>query len=145
MVICYILLGIAAAIVIASPIIGIILGLELREKYGSDRDWYLEVVGKCALIGGLLFIASIIIRPFYPAKLYDVEIRAHYVDGYSTVMRKDSIEENFLPEIRNGRYEGIGSLYFAGERHHGVIRFEYLKKREYNVDYMEYLKKKNNN
>ena len=82
-----------------------------------------------------------------PETLYDVEIRIHYVDGYSTVLSADSISELALPIIepvycrRGGWPAGTGcsiptgayALYFNYKRYIGVVRFEYLKKHRYEV------------
>lgn len=82
--------------------------------------------------------------------LYDVEVRVHYIDGYTEIIREDSIRYNSLPTIIEGTrtmYYGRGvfrtkrlgtySLYFGGKKYPAVIRFEYLRKREYKVPYKE--------
>lgn len=134
----------------------IFIGLALREKKGSGKDWYLAVFGWCFGLAVLFIVSSIFVRENSPLEIYDVEIRIHYVDGYSKTIRKDSITYKELPEIREdyktrcmGKYVfnellGTYSLYFGGKRYNGVIRYEYLKKRSYSVNYGEYYGKKRN-
>lgn len=148
------LLGVT--LIIGSPIIGLGMGLSLREERGSGKDWYLVVIGWCFGIGAVFIVSSIIVRAISTLEIYDVEIRIHYVDGYSKTIRKDSITYKELPEIkedyktrRMGKHcfhEPLGtySIYFGGERYNGVIRYEYLKKRSYSVNYGEYYGKKRN-
>lgn len=149
------LLALGLVFMIGSPIIGLGLGLSLREEKSSGKDWYLVVVGWCFGLAGIFIVCSIIARVFSPLEIYDVEIRIHYVDGYSKTIRKDSITYGELPEIEEGyrytgnpvyggRRENLGtySLYFGGERYNGVIRYEYLKKRSYSVNYGEYYEKR---
>lgn len=150
------LLLLGVALIIGSPIIGLVLGLSLREEKGSGKDWYLVVVGWCFGLAGLFIVSSIFVRGNSPLEIYDVEIRIHYVDGYSKTIRKDSITCGELPEIKEGYktrrrgkhcfHEPLGtySLYFGGERYNGVIRYEYLKKRSYSVNYVEYYEKRRN-
>lgn len=150
------LLLLGVTLIIGSPIIGLGMGLSLREERGSGKDWYLVVIGWCFGIGAVFIVSSIIVRAISPLEIYDVEIRIHYVDGYSNTIRKDSITYEELPEIREGyrhigsryggrrEYLGTYSLYFGGERYNGVIRYEYLKKRSYSVNYGEYYGKKRN-
>lgn len=151
------LLMLGVGLIIGSPIIGLGLGLSLREEKGSGKDWYLVVVGWCFGLAGLFIVSSIFVRENSPLEIYDVEIRIHYVDGYSKTIRKDSITYEELPEIEEGyrytgnpvyggrrEYLGTYSLYFGGERYNGVIRYEYLKKRSYSVNYVEYFEKRRN-
>lgn len=88
-----------------------------------------------ALLVGILlcFICYIVwSTPVQPAKMYNVTIRAHYIDGYSVIIQKDSIYENELPEIRSRR--GGYYLDFAGRRTPAVIRFDYIDKKEYSAE-----------
>lgn len=151
------LLMLGFAFIIGSPLIGLGAGLALREKKGGGKDKYLAAVGFCFGLVGLFIVSSLIVRENSPIEIYDVEIRIHYVDGYSKTIRKDSITYKELPEIevdyktrRRGKHcfhEPLGtySLYFGGERYNGVIRYEYLKKRSYSVNYGEYYSKKRRN
>lgn len=151
------LLILGVGLIICSPFIGIVLGLSLREERGSDTDWYLVVVGWCFGLALLLLISSQIVRKSSPLEIYDVEIRIHYVDGYSKTIRKDSITYKELPKIEEGyrytgnpvyggrrEYLGTYGLHFGGEYYNGVIRYEYLKKRSYSVNYGEYYEKRDN-
>ena len=115
------------------------------------KDYYWYYAGCIVIIA--LFIVDIILacrRYNSDVTLYDIEIRAHYIDGYSEIICEDSISCNSLPTIVEGtrttywggsvfHTERLGtySLYFGDKKIPGVIRFEYLKKREYKVPYKE--------
>lgn len=136
--------GLALGVAIGSPLIALLFGVGMLDtKKAHDEDWYLVGIAGCVIIGILFVIIGCCVRHESDVTLYDVEIRVHYVDGYSNVIRKDSIEE--LPYIeeyychhyRSSHPTGTYSLYFGGKKHPAVIRFEYLKKREYKVPYKE--------
>ena len=144
--------GLAIGIIIASPIIALVFGVGMLDtKKAHDSDWYLVGVAGCVILGLMFAIVGCVSRYHSDVTLYDVEIRAHYVDGHSTIIRKDSLEYDWLPEIRedvksygswppgNVRYEPLGTykLYIGGKYYPAVVRFEYLKKREYIVPYKE--------
>lgn len=78
----------------------------------------------------LLLLLGITFPP--QSNLYDVTIRAHYIDGHSVIIKKDSIYKNELPEIRCRR--GHYYLDFAGRRTPAVIRFDYIDKKEYSAE-----------
>lgn len=69
-------------------------------------------------------------------RLYDIEITAHYIDGASVNISKDSISYRFLPEIY--MHHGGCILDFGGESYFGVVRYEYKKKKSYLVDVETY-------
>lgn len=135
--------ALAIGIIIGSPLICLVFGVSMLDtKKAHDEDWYLVGLAGCVLIGILFAIIGCCVRHESDVTLYDVEIRVHYVDGHSNVIRKDSIAE--LPYVKeyychqHYRYShptGTYSLYIGNDKIPGVIRFEYLKKREYNVPY----------
>lgn len=115
-------------------------------KSTFDSDLCATILYSFAVV--IVFIIMACHRYNSDVTLYDVEIRAHYIDGYAEIIREDSIE--CLPAIIEGtrkRYYGgavwsserLGTytLYFGGKEYPAVIRFEYLKKREYKVPYKE--------
>lgn len=130
---------------VGSPLFALIFGIMMLDtEKASDHDWYLVGVAGCVIIGILLVITGMCVRYESEVTLYDVEIRVHYVDGYSNVIRKDSIfelpyiEEYYDHSHRRSSYPtGTYSLYLGEEKIPGVIRFEYLKKLEYKVPYKE--------
>lgn len=69
-------------------------------------------------------------------RLYDVEIIAHYIDGASVNISKDSIKHGSLPDIY--MHHGGCVLDFGGESYFGVVRYEYKKKKSYLVDFETY-------
>lgn len=136
--------GLAIGIIIGSPLIALIFGVGMLDtKKAHDSDWYIVGVAGCFILGILFLIIGCCVRHQSEVTLYDIEIRVHYVDGYSNVIRRDSIEE--LPHIdeyychhfRHSHPTGTYSLYVGGKKIPGVVRFEYLKKREYKVPYKE--------
>lgn len=138
--------GLALGVAIGSPIIALLFGVGMLDtKKAHDEDWYLVGIAGCVIIGILFVIIGCCVRHESDVTLYDVEIRVHYVDGYSNVIRKDSLESDELPHIheyyhhhyRSSHPTGTYSLYFGDKKIPGVIRFEYLKKREYKVPYKE--------
>lgn len=115
----------------------------------KDYCWY---YAGCVVIIALGIVMIIMACRLYNSDvtLYDVEIKVHYIDGYSEIIREDSISCNSLPTIVEGtrtmycgsrvfHTERLGtySLYFGDKKYPAVIRFEYLKKREYKVPYKE--------
>lgn len=138
--------GVAFGFVVGSPLIALLFGIGMLDtKKAHNKDWYLVGIAGCVIIGILFAIVGSCVRHESDVTLYDVEIRVHYVDGYSSVIRKDSIETVELPHIheyyhhhyRISHPTGTYSLYFGGKKYPAVIRFEYLKKREYKVPYKE--------
>lgn len=131
----------AIGLALVSIPVGLFAGMQLRHIDGS-RDWYLTIVGTGFCIAIFLAIIGLVVQRSSDVTLYDIEIRVHYVDGYSKVIRRDSITE--LPSIeeyychshyRHSHPTGTYSLYIEDEKIPGVVRFEYLKKRQYQVPY----------
>lgn len=137
--------GLGIGVVVASPLIALLFGvfmLGFNKKH--DEDWYVVGVGGCFVLCFLFLIVGSCERSNSNVTLYNIEIRVHYVDGYSKVIRRDSITE--LPSIkeyychshyRHSHPTGTYSLYIEDEKIPGVVRFEYLKKRQYQVPYSE--------
>lgn len=143
--------GLALGVAIGSPIIALLFGVGMLDtKKAHDEDWYLVGIAGCVIIGILFVIIGCCVRHKSDVTLYDVEIRVHYVDGYTEIIREDSIRHDELPiiieDVQTSHYggavwssESLGtySLYLGGKQYPAVIRFEYLKKREYKVPYKE--------
>lgn len=138
---------------IGSPILAFCFAAMLH-KEDSDSD---EYVGGAMISLFLALVCGIIWKTSTaddPITIYDAEIRMHYVDGYSKIVREDSISADGLPHISEGFVKhhsyppgcgsrertGTYSLYFGGKRYHGVIRYEYLHKRKYQVSPQVYRK-----
>lgn len=119
-----------------------------KELVKANKSVTIETIVMLSLVAicGFVFIGGFVYLTCCEREvketLYDVELKLHYIDGYSETVREDSIYCEDLPQIvegfiftggKYGHYERLGtySLYFCGKRYHGVIRYEYLYKRKY--------------